>query len=169
MKYLFLLLLSISLSTQAQDEAEIKSKAEKAILSWAEKTFNHFEGSRFENFHLSPSPEYYAMSVLREEYVTFKEEIVYNFNEGTSDRTEEEVKEDTSSINKKIEELDQMLAMIDPPFDHIEYFWWSNIQTDNGLTVYYQHQIKLDPDYKVISYRESSAVGKPDNVEIIYK
>ncbi len=169
MKYLFLLSILIPLSSFSQTEDEIKAKAEKAILAWAEKTFSHFEGSRFENFHLSPSPEYYAMSVLREEYETFKEEIVYNFNEGTSDRTEEEVKEDTSSINKKIEELDQMLAMIDPPFDHIEYFWWSNIQTDNGLTVYYQHQLKLDPSYKVISYRESSAVGKPDNVKILYK
>jgi hypothetical protein len=169
MKYFFLLFLAISLNTVAQDNEEIKAKAEKAIVSWANKTFNHFEGSRFENFHLSPSPEYYAMSILREEYETFKEEIVYNFNEGTSDRTEQEVKDDTANIDKKIEELDAMLAMIDPPFDHIEYFWWSNIQTDNGLTVYFQHQIKLNPDYKVISYRESSAVGKPSDVKILYK
>lgn len=169
MKYLLLLIAFSSLNTFSQDEAAMKKKAEQAIKAWADKTFEHYDASRFENFYMSPSPEYYAMSILREEYVTFKEEIVFNFTEGKSDRTEEQVKKDTTSIAKKIQELDNMMASIDPKFDHIEYFWWANIQTNNGLTVYYQHQIKLDDQFKVISHRESSAVGKPKDVSIIYK
>ena len=163
---LFILLSAVS---YGQSDEEIKKKAEKAILKWASETFEQYDEPRFENFHLSPSPEYYAMSVLREEYVNFKKEIVFNFNEGTSDRDEATVKHDTANIQKKIDELDVMLKAIEPKFDHIEYFLWSNILTDNGLTVYYQHQIKLDKDMNVISYRESSAVGKPENVHIIFK
>lgn len=170
MKY-FIIAISVFSCTLgwSQSEKEIKKNAEEAILKWADATFEHYEGSRFENFLMSPSPEYYAMSVMKEEYLTFKDEIIYNFNEGKSDRTEEQVQKDTQNISNKISELDDMMNMIDPKIDHIEYFWWSNIQTNNGLTVYYQHQIKLDANYKVISYRESGAVGKPEDVEILYK
>ena len=170
MRALLLVFLVITTGlTFGQDETVIKKQAEKAILKWANEHFEYYDAPSFENFHLSPSPDYYAMSILREEFVTFKEEIVYNFKEGKSDRSEQEVIDDTTNIQKKIEELDVMLNTIDPKFDHIEYFMWANVRTNNGLTVYYQHQFKLDENYNVVSFRESSAVGKPDDVEIIFK
>jgi len=168
-KMLLIVLISLPFSGISQDEIDIKNKAEKAIISWAETTFEYFDAPRFENFYLSPSPDFYALTILKEEYNTFKDEIVFNYNESKSDRTEEQLKRDTASISNKIKELDMILDNMSPKFDHIEYFFWANIQTDNGLTVYYQHQIKLDETYNIISFRESSSIGKPENVNILFK
>jgi hypothetical protein len=70
-----------------------QKKVEQAVYDWAKATFEFFDAPRFEKFEPIPSPEYFALSMQRQNLVEFKEEIKFNFQEGKSDRTKEKLKE----------------------------------------------------------------------------
>ena len=57
--------------------------------------------------------------------------------------------------------------------DRVQYYqvsFWSNIQTPDGLTVYYEYIVKLDNTYSVTEYEENSAIGKKDgNTKPLFK
>ena len=170
MKILLTFALSIGLSTSFAQKSDNQKKCETAINSWANARFVEHEGSRFENFKMVGTPEYEMIALQIQTLKEFREEINFNFNEGKSDRTEEKLKEDISKIDENIAELETMLTSMKGVADHYEYYWWSNIKTDAGVTVYYQHFIKLDANFKVISSEISSYVGKDkDDIKILYK
>lgn len=166
---LLLLLFLAAFAAQGQTEAE-KESIKKAVNQWADKTFVEWDSPRFEKFKPQLSPDYYALTVQKQMLEEFKEEIVFNFNESKSDRTLEEVKEDTAKTSKNIKELEKIMEQFPNKYKGYEVYWWANIKTNNGLTVYYQHLVKLDEHYKVVHAKVSSYIGKDrDDIKILYK
>jgi hypothetical protein len=168
-----LLLIAIMLTAApgswSQKTAEQKA-VEKAVIDWAGNTFEFYDAPRFEKFEALPSPDAFALEMQINDLKAFKEEIIFNYGEGKSDRTPEKLAKDTTEINKNIAAMEEMLSTIEPKYDGYEILFWANIRTNNGLTVYYQHRVVLTADYKVKSARLTSRVGEEnDQVKIVYK
>ena len=52
----------------------------------------------------------------------------------------------------------------------IQIHFWSNIQTQDGIRVYYELNMKLNNDYEVIEAIENSSIGKKNqDSRIAYK
>ena len=139
-------------------------------MEWADETFEHYDNPHFENYNALPSSEFFTLQVQRDGYQEFLDEIIFNYYEGKSDRTREELTSDSTRISNKVIELNEKIETFPNKVDHYEYYMWSNIQTNGGVTVYYQHYFKLNADYQIIEHKVSGFVGKDnDDLEILYK
>ena len=169
MRGLIIIVFTLS-SLVSQAQGDVQKKVEDAVISWADATFEFYDAPRFENFETEPHPDFYMLQMQLQTLQEFKEEIVFNFNEGNSDRTEEKLTEDTIKINQNMDEMRMVMEMFEPKYSGYNINFWANIQTNNGLTVYYQHYVTLSDNFEVTDAKVTKAVGKEsDDVEIIYK
>ncbi len=169
MRWILFLIILIH-QTGFSQKTEEQKKVEKAVLDWAGNTFEFYDAPRFEKFEPVPSPDYFAIEMQIQSLQEFKEEIIFNFYEGKSDRTKEKLGEDTLALNKNISEMKLMLNTIEPKYEGYEIMFWANIRTNNGLTVYYQHRVLVSADYKVKNGKITSRIGQEnDTVKIVYK
>lgn len=149
---------------------EAEEFAEKGVLTWADQTFEFYDGARFENFQEIPSQEQFILEnkiMILQEFMTDQESM---FNSGQSKKTKEEFDASQKKTSRKIDSLSTVLSKVDPNGKNYEVHFWANIMVSNAVTVYYQHLVKLDSKFNVMSTKITGKVGtQPDGVKILYK
>jgi hypothetical protein len=163
-------LTSVTLQNQdvpgsSADEKTVK----KNVLAWADSIFYFHEEYRFEQFHAHYAEEY-QIAVLREEMYGDK---LLNLEKlkrkGYYKKTEEEYIEEHEKLVLKNKELKSIVYNFENKAEYYQILFWSNIKTNDGITVYYSHSVKLNNNFKVTSAEIKSALGKKsDKTMIIY-
>ena len=159
----------------AQDDDEIDSsqdriKVEAAVVHWADSVFYAHSNYKFENFRAEYSDDYY-IAVMRSR--AYKERVTDLEKEKAAGRykgTEEAYQKEHEELNTAWLNAQKTADNFVNRADYYLIHFWSNIQTTDGITVYYEHIIKLDNSYRVIEATVNSAIGKKDeNTQILYK
>ena len=73
--------------------------------------------------------------------------------------SEENYFADINKLTRAVEKSKAIIKTIDR-VTHYQIHFWTNIQTKDGITVYYELNMKLDNGYKVIEAFENSSIGK---------
>lgn len=173
-KSTYILLLVVALAygfmLPKADRSPEEELAEKSVLNWADKTFEFYDGARFENFHEIPSQEQFILEnkiMMLQEFMSDQETM---FNSGEYKKTKADFDASQKRVSKKIDSLQTMLNKVDPNGKNYEIHFWANIMVSNAVTVYYQHLVKLDSKFNVMSTKITGKVGtQPDGVKILYK
>lgn len=149
---------------------EAEEFAEKSVLDWADKTFEFYDGARFENFHEIPSQEQFIIETkiaTLQEFMIDKEAA---FNSPTNKKTKTEFDLGQAKLSRKVDSLTILLNQVDPNAKNYEIHFWANIMVSNAVTVYYQHLLKLDSKFNIMSTKITGKVGtQPDGVKILYR
>jgi len=168
---LLFLLCSIFTFSQEQeiDSSEDEKKVEKAVVQWADTTFLSHSEYKFEKFHAFYTEEYFISVMRSRMYKQRVEDLKESKEKGrykkSDDEYAKELKELESAYQKIQTEADNFKFRV----SHYQISFWSNIQTNDGITVYYEHIVKLDNDYKVTEAVINSSIGKKsDKTEILY-
>lgn len=175
MKNLFsvLILMTAFCSFSQEDEidsSQDKIKVEQAVVRWADSIFYKHSEYKFENFRAEYSEGYY-IAVMRsraykERVEDFEKDKAAGRYKGTEEAYLKELQTLKDAYTKAQNDADNYVNRADYFIIH----FWSNIQTTDGITVYYEHIIKLDNFYNVIEATINSAIGKKDeNTQILYK
>ena len=171
MKNFFLLITLLSITGFTfKEKPEEQGRAEKSVLLWADKTFEHYDSPRFENFNAVPTDAYFKLENKVIALKEYREEMRQSFADGEIKKPKEEFDSSLTKLNHKIDSLDKV--RMDHP-DKVSYFeidFWSNIKVSNGLTAYYMHHVRLDPGFAILSAEKTSSVGKVDeSIKILYR
>ncbi len=143
---------------------------EKSVLEWADKTFEFYDGPRFEKFQMIPSNEYFKIETQVEGLKEYKEELKAGFQAGEIKKTKEEFDAQLKKLDRKIDSLTVVMNSSINKAMGFEIDFWANIMVNNGLTVYYVHHMKLDAKYAVQEGKVTGSIGKEnDKIHIIYK
>ncbi|MBK7128804.1 MAG: hypothetical protein IPM74_02340 [Crocinitomicaceae bacterium] len=167
------LLATLSLSHAQDDEidsAPDKIKVEAAVVRWADSVFYKHSEYKFENFHAEYSDGYY-IAVMRAK--AYKERVTDLENDKASGRykgTEDAYTKEHQSLTDAYQQAQTAADTYVERADYYVIHFWSNIQTTDGITVYYEHIVKLNNNYQVTEATINSAIGKKDeNTKILYK
>ena len=155
---------------QEIDSSEDEKKVEEAVIKWADETFYKHTEYKFENFHAFYTDEYF-IAVMRTDM--FKDRLAslerrraagsYKGSDADYEAEHKDLQEKYDAGKKEVDEFENRVL-------YYQVSFWSNIQTTDGLTVYYEYIVKLDSDYKVTEYEENSAIGKKDgNTKPLFK
>ena len=175
MKPLFALLcafifLAFSFKSTVPPGDDAQEFAEKSVLGWADKTFEFYDGARFENFHEIPSQEQFIIETkiaTLQEFMLDKEAA---FKSPENKKTKTEFDLGQNKLSKKIDSLTTCLNNVDPNAKNYEIHFWANIMVSNAVTVYYQHLLKLDSKFNIMSTKITGKIGtQPDGVKILYR
>lgn len=149
---------------------EQQDMVEKSVLSWADKTFEYYDGARFEKFEAATSTEYMKLESKLEGMKEYKKEIADQFAAGELNKTREEFDKMVARTDRKIDSLQTLVKNTPAGSSGYEIDFWANILTNTGLTVYYKHHLILNKDFVVTSEKVSSAIGKTsEEQKILYK
>jgi len=150
--------------------AEQQDMVEKSVLDWADKTFEYYDGARFEKFEAAVSAEFEKLSAKLEGMKEYKQEISDQYKAGELNKSQEEFDKMIKKTERKIDSLQTLVNNTPAGASGYEIDFWANILTNNGLTVYYKHHIVLNKDYTVTSFKVTSAVGKANEEQkILFK
>lgn len=154
---------------QKIDSSEDEKKVETAVVQWADTTFLSHSEYKFENFRAEYTEEYFIAVMRSKMYKERLEDLKKSKAAGRYKKSdaeyEKELNEMTAAYNKIETEADNFRFRV----SHFQISFWSNIQTNDGITVYYEHIVKLDNDYKVTQATINSSIGKKsENTEILY-
>lgn len=143
---------------------------EKAVLDWADQTFEYYDGPRFEKFVMIPSDQYAILEGKVESLTEYREELKQNFASGEMNKTKEEFDKTLGKLDRKIDSLNTLKNNVSGKATGYEIDFWANIMVNNALTVYYVHHMKLGPDYAIKDAKITGSIGKEnDQIKILYK
>ncbi|MBK9192849.1 MAG: hypothetical protein IPM77_15870 [Crocinitomicaceae bacterium] len=152
------------------DNTQDKAKVEKAVVHWADSVFYSHSNYKFENFRAEYSDGYY-IAVMRAK--AYKERVTDLENDKSAGRfkgTQEAYDTEHKTLNDAYLKAQTEADNYKERADYYLVHFWSNIQTTDGITVYYEHIVKLNNNYQVTEATINSAIGKKDeNTQILYK
>lgn len=146
-----------------------QAKVEQACVNWADSTFSMHESYKFTYFKAFYTDEFTIQEMRIDLYKEKIQALDSQKNNGTFKGTEAEYEEARQSM---VSAYEKALASFNPEnrADHYITHFWTNIQTNDGITVYYELIVKLDNDYNVIEAVENSSIGKKEGAsKIAYK
>jgi hypothetical protein len=171
---LFALLLCIGFSATGQDQeidsSEDEKKVMEAVVNFADSVYYMHKEYKFEKFHAFYTEDYF-IQVMRSR--VYKERVA----DLESDKKNGRYKKTEADYEKEHQELSDAYHKVQAAVDghkervtHFEIHFWSNIQTNDGITVYYEQIMHLDNDFKVTNATINSSIGaKSDKTAILYK
>jgi len=136
-----------------------QERIENAVTAWSSANFIYHEGEKFEQ--LRPFyTEGYSIQELRIEAYTqkialVKEKKLVGAYTGSEDDYVQEIKKLEDALTHANELLLQVQRI-----DYFQIHYWTNIQTVDGITVYYELILKLNQNYAIIEALENSSIGK---------
>jgi hypothetical protein len=152
------------------DSSQDRIKVEKAVVTWADATFYAHTNYKFENFRAEYSEDYFIAFMRAQAYKERVTDLETEKSSGQYRGTQAEYDTEYKTLN---DEYLKIQAAADNHPNRADYYlihFWSNIQTTDGITVYYEHIMKLDNAYQVIEATINSAIGKKDeNTKPVYK
>lgn len=144
--------------------------SEKAILEWADKTFEYYDGPRFEKFMTIPTDQFSILQSKVESLKEYKDEMKQSYAAGEIKKTKEEFDLTLKKLDRKIDSLQTVAKEFPNKSTGFEIDFWANIMVNNALTVYYVHHIKLDKQYAITEAKITGSIGKEnDQIKILYK
>lgn len=172
MNLFFLSLFGLSffnLNSGVNNTLEDKEQTERHILEWADALFINHSSYKFESLRVFDTEEY-SMQDLR---IELYEEKIASLQqakiEGTYAGTAESYASDLKKLTDKRTQTQELIKKIQR-VDYYETHFWTNIQTMDGITVYYELIVKQDYLYQVIKALENSSIGKKSTEsKIAYK
>lgn len=165
MNTLLSLLATVLINTSAPSPAnEIDSsadqvKVEEAVVNWANSAFIKHLDYKFEHFKAHYTDDYFIQTMRLETYNDKIETLKSKKEAGEYHGTDEQYENDLRKLSNALKRAEETISHIDK-VSHYETHFWTNIQTKDGITVYYELIVKLDNDYKVTEAKENSSIGK---------
>jgi len=160
-------------STLPQDEidsSQDRVKVEKAVVVWADSTFYSHSNYKFENFRAEYSEEYFIATERAKAYKERVTDLEQEKSGGQYRGTQEAYDAEHKTLNDAYLKIQSEADNCKNRADYYLIHFWSNIQTTDGITVYYEHIMKLNNSYNVIEATINSAIGKKDeNTLPVYK
>lgn len=152
------------------DTSEDETKVKEAVVKWADATFYSHTEYRFENFYVFWSEDYEISLMRSDAYKEMLNDLEKDKAAGKYNGTDEAYEKEHSELQEK---YNGILADANSSTNRVDYYqisFWSNIQTNDGITVYYEHIVKLNGNFEVTEAVINSAIGtKSDKTEIVYK
>jgi hypothetical protein len=174
----FLLILSICfLSTSVSfgqhqdiDSSEDEVKVKKGVVAWADSVFFEHSEYKFDHFKAFYTEEYFIAVMRARMYKERADDLQKDKEAGRYKKSDEEFEKEHKQMEEaaiKIQkEVDEFVFRV----THYQVHFWSNIKTNDGITVYYEHIVKLDNNYQVTDAEIHSAIGKKsEQTQILYK
>lgn len=163
-------LVVFSMLGNAQDTVAIEAKVKEKVIEWANQTFKKYDNPRFEKFLIYYS-DAYQMWMMRPSMLDKKlKQLEKSYADGTSNLSEEAYQEQKKSIIKQKTDVKERLDKMTNFAEKFTIHFWANIQTNDGITVQYEHIMVLDGAYNVIENKINSAIGKKSSAtKILYK
>lgn len=162
MKFFTFLIFSFFIPNIYSQEPVIATEVmilDSVISQWADACFIEHKGDSFKDHRAFYSDDYFIQTTRIEMHSAKIESLRDQEKNGTFNGTAEELAESIHRLEQSIQSAQEALKTI-VPIDHYEVNYWSNIQTRDGITVYYEFVISLDGNFKIISVKENSSVGK---------
>jgi hypothetical protein len=153
------------LTSDLTDQANV----EDAVTLWASTNFIYHEGEKFEQFRPFYTDEY-SIQQLRIEAYTEKIDLVKTKKlNGSYTGTEDDYAKEIKKLEDALSYAKQLILQVQR-IDYYEIHYWTNIQTVDGITVYYELILKLDQNYTILEALENSSIGKKSAAsKIAYK
>lgn len=156
--------------TQDIDSTEDEVKVKAAVVEWADNTFHKHSEYKFEHFKAIYTDEYFIAVMRAEMYKKRLSSLENRKKNGAYKKSDADYDKEFSDLTENYEKSQKEADEFTNRADYYRVHFWSNIQTNDGITVYYEHIMKLDNDYKVIEATENSAIGKKSSqTKILYK
>ena len=177
MKKLILLLfigLFSALNSLSQDQeidsSQDEEKVQGAVVRWADSVFYKHSEYKFEQFHAFYTEEYFIQVMRARMYKERLSDLEKSKKIGRYKKSDAEYKKEHDQMQNAYDKIQVDADNFKFRVSHFEIHFWSNIQTNDGITVYYEHIVQLDNDYRVIDTIINSSIGaKSDKTEITYK
>lgn len=155
---------------QEIDDTEDEKLTMAAVVNWADSVFYSHSEYKFEHFKAFYTEEYFIAVMRSRMYKTRVEDLeadkkrgAYKKSDAEYDKEHKELEDAYLKVKKQADNMEQRVT-------HFQIHFWSNIQTNDGITVYYEHIVKLDNDYQVTEATINSAIGKKSEATaILYK
>ncbi|MEX1001623.1 MAG: hypothetical protein WDZ35_05870 [Crocinitomicaceae bacterium] len=172
--WFFIIVLSFSLNGFSQDQkidsSEDEKKVKKATIGWADSTFYQHENYKFEHFKAFYTDEYFIQIMRVRMYKERLDDLETLKSSGNYKKSDEEYEKEHKELKDAYENVTKDVENFKFRVSHYQIHFWSNVQTDDGITVYYEFIVKLNNDYAVTNAVINSAIGKKDsNTQIVYK
>ena len=152
------------------DSSQDRIKVEKAVVEWADATFYSHSNYKFENFRAEYSESYFIAVMRAKAYKERVTDLETQKSSGRYKGTQEEYEKEHTTLKDAYTKIQNEVDTHPNRADYYTINFWTNIQTTDGITVYYEHIVKLDNSYQVIEATINSAIGKKDeNTLPIYK
>ncbi len=151
------------------DSSADKVAVEDAVVTWADQTFLNHSNYKFEHFKAFYTDDYFIQTMRIELYEEKIDALQLKKANGTYKGTDENFNADITKLSGAIEQAKATInTMVRVSYFQIHF--WSNIQTQDGIRVYYELNMKLNNDYEVIEAIENSSIGKKNqDSRIAYK
>jgi hypothetical protein len=168
--FLLIQLCLSNLGTQTDiDSFEDEAKVKNSVLHWADNSFLSHSEYKFEHFKAFYTDDYFIHTKRIELYEEKTEQLKDKKENGTYNGSDEDYFSDLNKFKRATEKSKAIVKTIDR-VTHYHIHLWTNIQTKDGITVYYEINLKLDNDYAVIEALENSSIGKINaDTKIAYK
>lgn len=146
-----------------------QERVENAVTAWSSTNFIYHEGEKFEQFRPFYTEEY-SIQELRIEAYTEKIALVKEKKlAGTYSGSEDDYAAEIKKLEDALTRANALLSQVQR-IDYFQIHYWTNIQTVDGITVYYELILKLNQDYAIIEALENSSIGKKSSAsKIAYK
>jgi len=152
------------------DSSEDRIKVEKAVVAWADSTFYMHVNYKFENFRAEYSESYFIAVMRAKAYKERLTELEKQKQTGRYKGSQEDYEKEHKELKATYEKIQNEADTHPMRADYYLIHFWTNIQTTDGITVYYEHILKLNNAYQVIEAKINSAIGKKDeNTMPLYK
>jgi hypothetical protein len=159
---LLLLLISLSALTQSSvlyDESSDQTKTQAAIIAWADQLFIKHSDYKFDELSVFETDEYTMQSLRIKLYEEKIQELKAAKENETYTGTSESLERDLNKLDTKLTQSKELIDSIQR-INYYETHFWTNIQTTDGITVYYELIIKQNHLFEILEARENSSIGK---------
>jgi hypothetical protein len=175
MKLIYLLTLGFFCSTLSFsqnfhiDSSQEEEQTKEAVVNWADSVFYMHKEWKFDHFRPFYTEEYEIAYLRTNAYKSRVDNLEEDKENGTYKKSEDSYNREYKEIKEAYLKIKNELESIEIKVTHYSIHFWSNIQTNDGITVYYEHIVKLDYNYSVVEATINSAIGKKsDKTEPIY-
>lgn len=151
------------------DSSDDKVMVEDAVVAWANQIFINHSSYKFDYFKAFYTDEYFIQTMRLELYSEKIADLKEKKANGTYNGSQEKYDTDINKLSGALETANTSIDTMDR-VTHYQTHFWTNIQTKDGITVYYELDIKLNNNYQVVEALENSSIGKKNgDSKIAYK
>ena len=154
---------------QEIDSSEDEKIVKKAVVAWADSVFYSHTEYKFEKFRAFYTEEYFIQVMRSRMYKERVNDIEKNKKLGRYKKSDAEYEKEHKELEDAYTKVQKDLDNFKFRASYYQISFWSNIQTNDGITVYYEHIVKVNNDYEVSEAVINSSIGKKsDATTILY-
>jgi hypothetical protein len=166
----FILLTTFGFSQEQEiDSSEDEARVKEAVVKWADSVFYFHSEYKLEKFYAFYTDEYFIQVMRSKMYKERVEDIEKSKAAGRYKKSDTDYEQEHKDLKDAYIKIQTDVDNFKFRVSHFQISFWSNIQTNDGITVYYEHIVKLDNDLKVTEAVINSSIGKKSEAtDILY-